>query len=90
MGVKAPGYHARHMALRRARGRAADSSCVECGKPGQEWAQIHESSGMDFWDDYVPMCRRCHLDYDYDPRARSLASVKGWHTRRDTLQVTYH
>lgn len=62
-------YTARHKRVRRARGRAADYLCakhLELGveKAASDWAQVHDTDGLDLWADYLPLCRFCHLHYD--------------------------
>ena len=57
-----------HSRLRRERGRAAECDCVECADRALDWAQIHGTTGRDIWRDYQPMCRKCHMAYDYDAR----------------------
>lgn len=69
-----------HEYLARERGPARNHTCVECGKPADEWAYQHTgetqygktSDGVN-WDslpysedlnDYAPMCRSCHRRLD--------------------------
>lgn len=60
-------YHAVHLRIRTARGRAAEYECVRCPRQAQEWARVHTESGLDLWADYVPLCRWCHRKYDHQP-----------------------
>jgi hypothetical protein len=62
-------YSTRHWRLRTQRGLASDHPCVKgaelgVGEQAQDWAQIHGEDGEDPWADYVPMCRRHHMEYD--------------------------
>jgi hypothetical protein len=61
-------YGAKHKRLRKARGKASAHQCVKCDNAALDWAQVHTEDGTDPWADYVPMCRSCHLGYDYDAR----------------------
>jgi hypothetical protein len=58
-------YKKRHARLHYYRGSAARTGpCVDCGEPRSEWSQKHGTTGLDFDNDYVPRCRRCHRNYD--------------------------
>lgn len=57
-------YHNLHGRMRRARGKASLQRCVRCDEPAAHWARLHETNGMDIWNDYVPMCIKCHRSYD--------------------------
>jgi hypothetical protein len=57
------GYAARHDRVKTVRGKASNHPCVTCGKPARDWAEIHGTGGFKF-DDYQPMCRVCHREYD--------------------------
>lgn len=59
-----PVYRANHKRLHKHRGRAAVHQCVRCPAPAAEWAQVHGEDGTDPWADFVPLCRRCHVQYD--------------------------
>lgn len=53
----------RHERVVRARGRAAEHKCVDCGGDAKDWSQIHDTCG-ECIEDYEPRCRRCHQKYD--------------------------
>jgi len=51
------------------RGRASERSCWRCLEndvvtPASDWAQVHGTDGLDVLADYMPLCRRCHNNYD--------------------------
>lgn len=83
-------YVLRHKRLRQARGSATRHLCEGgCQRQAREWAQIHGTSGLDFFADYMPLCRSCHIRYDSDARLNSdsqlrrLAGVKAaWTDKR--------
>jgi len=59
-------YVAKHLRIRTARGHARDYLCDGCcGGRAQEWARRHDRSG-DHPEDYVPLCRSCHNEYDHE------------------------
>ncbi len=93
-------WAAKHKRLRKVRGRAADHPCVKCSAQARDWAQIHTEDGTDPWADYVPLCRKCHLNYDYEAhwneeslaRWRENASrgiAAAWTTERRADQSRY-
>jgi len=64
-----------HHAVVAARGKASDHDCVCCGRPARDWAFDHRDpagpvrveNGRSFSlciDDYMPMCRPCHMAFD--------------------------
>jgi len=57
----AVGYRAAHSRVRRIRGTASDRFC-KCGKIAYEWANL--TSHYTDINDYEPMCRKCHRQYD--------------------------
>jgi hypothetical protein len=64
-----------HRRVRTRRGKASGHPCVkhaEIGvtKPARDWAQIHGTDGLDLWADYVPLCKSCHVRYDFTPETR--------------------
>lgn len=59
-----PVYRANHRKLHKQRGKASDHLCVRCDNPAKQWAQVHGEDGSNPWADYVPMCCRCHVNYD--------------------------
>lgn len=58
-----PGYSARHVRVRQARGRAKNHPCADCGRTAREWSLTHGRDGIDPAD-YEPRCRKCHVAYD--------------------------
>lgn len=66
-----------HHDLRSERGKASSHTC-KCGKPAADWAYLRNGEGListygtgigqyyseDIWNDYEPMCRRCHARFD--------------------------
>lgn len=56
-------YITKHERVYKAKGKAKEHKCIECGRSAQEWAQIHGTTG-DHIDDYQPMCCSCHQKYD--------------------------
>lgn len=57
-------YNTLHTRMRLQRGKASLQQCVRCHEPAAHWAQLHETDGWDIWNDYVPMCVKCHGAYD--------------------------
>lgn len=64
-------YSAVHFRVRFARGPAAAHQCACCAercrhRPSHriEWAQVHGTTGADPWADFLPLCCRCHRNYD--------------------------
>jgi NUMOD3 motif len=64
-------YHNLHRRMARQRGKASLHRCAQCGGQAAHWAQLHDTSGWDIWDDYVPMCIQCHRAYDLGGRPKS-------------------
>lgn len=77
-------YRALHKRLARARGKADQYTCVDCGRPAQQWAydntdpnpreSMQNGSLVQFSNDlnrYQPMCRRCHKNHDNNDRVSS-------------------
>lgn len=74
LGQKPPvTYSGAHSRVAKARGKAADHACVDCGNPAQEWAY----DGLDEHEvtdgprrfsrnpaHYMPMCVPCHRAFD--------------------------
>ena len=57
-------YGGRHQRTVKTRGKASLYECFAlCGRKAAQWAQIHNTSGMDPIH-YVPVCHSCHLRYD--------------------------
>lgn len=61
-----PGVDARHLRVIRARGKAAEHPCVDCGGTARDWSQIHDADPL-VVTNYEPRCRRCHRRYDQKP-----------------------
>ena len=57
-------YQRQHQAVRRKRGRASDHLCEHCGGTAIDWARKDGASGDDPFEDYMPLCRGCHIRYD--------------------------
>lgn len=68
------GYVNTHQRMRKAKGKASDHPCVDCGGPARDWSYRHDgtmrlidSVGSPYStdpDDYVPRCKACHNVYD--------------------------
>lgn len=75
-----PGYLAAHQRIQRARGKASEHTCVDCGGNAAHWSYdrtgVKELVGvekgkpitysLDPWS-YSPRCHSCHLIYDRSP-----------------------
>lgn len=62
-------YQARHGRVKRARGLASAQPCAHCAAQGtakaaHDWATVHGTDGADPWNDYIPLCKKCHIAYD--------------------------
>lgn len=55
-----------HVAIRRARGRAADYECVDCGAKAKDWSWKHDTDPHNV-SSYEPRCAFCHREYDREP-----------------------
>lgn len=54
------------MAVRKAKGRAADRLCEHaCGRPAQDWAYTGEGEFSRNPADYIALCRPCHRVLDH-------------------------
>jgi hypothetical protein len=74
-------------------GSASDRTCIACGNPARDWAYQYTAGDAELvnekgtrysenFEDYAPMCRRCHFTFDSaaDPvigATRGLANVHG-------------
>lgn len=63
-------YGIMHQRNVRARGRAKFQKCAHCAERGidkqaYDWARLRDRDGKDV-QDYIPLCRRCHVYYDRD------------------------
>jgi len=83
------GYYGCHRRVRKARGRAGDLACTDCGLPAMHWAHIHGTDPSDP-QNYQPMCQRCHWAYDgvgtrvvqaKGPDGRRALALKAWSRR---------
>ncbi len=80
-------YAAIHLRLRKTRGRAADQSCVTCGKEARHWsydhadpAEIRDGRGIPYslnLSHYQPMCQPCHRRFDVKNMPVVRCSVEG-------------
>lgn len=57
-------YFDYHIQVREIRGSAENQSCVECENQAKHWATIHGRTGEDPYQDFQPMCVKCHHAYD--------------------------
>jgi hypothetical protein len=77
--LPAPSYEGAHARVRRARGKARDYACVDCGGDAQDWSYDHGDSqelvgasgsryaGIAYSLDpahYQPRCKACHVMFD--------------------------
>jgi hypothetical protein len=80
-------YGVVHKKTPKKRGLAKLYKCEFCDKQAAEWAYIHGTPGINP-EDYMPLCKRCHLYYDDVPRRvfkafnSPEARIKAWETRR--------
>lgn len=81
--------HARHGRVRRLRGRASSHPClgisIRCTGYGAEWATLHGRNGLDPYQDYVPLCRKCHFFYD-KPGVGKGSNFGGYHGGTNKLE----
>jgi hypothetical protein len=76
-GIKPVTYSAAHYRVRSARGEVTGFSCKVCGNGAVNWAYNHNSTQevvevvrgcvvpySENPEDYDPMCRSCHNDFD--------------------------
>lgn len=62
-GTLAREYRQNHRMVARIRGSASKRLCEYCGKQARDWAQVHNTTGVNP-DEYFPLCRACHMKYD--------------------------
>lgn len=83
------GYSGCHRRVRKARGRAGDQACEQCGKPAKDWAYTHGADPANPLN-YRPLCRICHFAYDQvrarqietlGPEGRTAAAKNRWSKR---------
>ena len=58
-----PSYAVWHGRVKKARGPASGYTCVDCGKPAQDWSTVNPFS-TDIRVRFQPRCRRCHRYHD--------------------------
>lgn len=71
-------YIGRHVRVYQERGKATDHACEECDAPAKEWAQTHDTDGLDP-EDYRPLCKSCHFRYDFPDRVGPQSHCKKGH-----------
>jgi hypothetical protein len=59
-------YRNAHRRVKKSRGRASELLCWGCRKPAVDWSHIHGTDPHDP-ENYQPLCRKCHYDYDTTP-----------------------
>lgn len=67
-------YNAVHLRIRKAKGKARDHACVDCGLPANHWSydhkdpnERHDDRGRPYstdMDHYQARCHNCHKDLD--------------------------
>ncbi len=74
--IAEPTYRSAHSRVTRAKGRAADYPCVDCGRAAHHWSYDHQDDSQLWTDDaggrhysadpnhYEPRCARCHRLFD--------------------------
>jgi len=83
------GYGRLHGRVYKARGRAREQACVDCGKQARHWSQKHGTTGQDP-DDYEPRCVTCHYGvagYDDEARARGEAHANAKLTEDQVQEI---
>ncbi len=60
------GYHALHDRVERARGKARNQMCIDCGKQAEHWSNVDGKYGTDVYKDFQPRCVPCHRNYDFN------------------------
>lgn len=85
-------HKAMHPRVIRVRGAARTHRCLFCAerdldKPALDWAQLPGTSGLGIAD-YVPLCRKCHINLDdsagarWHPAHRAAVSLAAENRRR--------
>lgn len=70
--TETPSYFTLHARVKKARGSASGYLCEGCcGGRAREWATLHGRDGLDVYRDYVPLCNKCHQEYDGHPAQRA-------------------
>jgi hypothetical protein len=66
-------YSANHVRVRKARGSASGQLCEGgCQGRAYDWAHLHSTDPASPAS-YVPLCRRCHNEYDKDAERAGMA-----------------
>lgn len=73
-----------HRAIARARGRADQFPCIDCGKQARDWSHRHDTDRVDV-QNYDPRCRSCHIRQDNPQSGENNNSAKL--TERDVVQI---
>jgi hypothetical protein len=61
-------YIRNHRRVHKKYGSASDYQCLLCFDPARDWAHMHGTDPADP-DNYEPMCKTDHNDYDFDIRS---------------------
>jgi hypothetical protein len=73
---KSASYQAMHLRVQAKRGKASQYPCCICGTTNEsesfDWANL--TGRYDDINDYAPMCRKCHREYD---RSREMMQHAG-------------
>jgi len=83
------GYGPLHERVFKARGRAREQACVDCGAQARHWSQKHGTTGQDPYD-YEPRCIMCHYGtdgYDYEARSRGEAHAHSKLTEEQVREI---
>lgn len=83
-------YTARHKRVRRERGPANQQKCKFCGEQARDWAQVHGTDGLDIQNDYNPLCRACHIEYDNTMKTRAENHPELWPPRNPGATMNAH
>lgn len=67
-------YKAFHLRLRHLYGKASDYPCSFCGTTDPSKAYDWANMTGELWDaaDYIPLCRKCHRQYDLQRRMEQI------------------
>lgn len=83
------GYGPLHERVFKARGRASEQTCIDCGEQARHWSQKHDTTGQDPYD-YEPRCVTCHYGtggYDDAARARGEAHSNAKLTEEQVREI---
>ena len=67
------GYWGIHRWLRQNFGPAKENKCEHCDRQALDWANKDHKYKRDR-KDYIPLCRSCHLKYDYTQERKNKMS----------------